>query len=55
MARKRDKRSREGPKPKYGFAAEEAAEEKLAEGLKRSELDDGKVVLVDRDISTPVN
>jgi len=54
MARKRDKRSREGPKPKYGFAAEEAAEEKLAEGLKRSELDDGKVVLVDRDISTPV-
>jgi len=54
MARKRDKRPREEPKPKYGFAAEEAAEEKLAEGLKRSELDDGKVVLVDRDISTPV-
>jgi len=54
MARKRDKRPREEPKPRYGFAAEEAAEEKLAEGLKRSELDDGKVVLVDRDISTPV-
>ena len=54
MARKRDKRSREEPKPRYGFADEEAAEEKLAEGLKRSELDDGKVVLVDRDISTPV-
>jgi hypothetical protein len=54
MARKKDKRSREEPKPRYGFAAEEAAEEKLAEGLKRSELDDGKVVLVDRDISTPV-
>ena len=54
MARKRDKRPREEPKPRYGFAAEEAAEEKLAEGLKRSELNDGKVVLVDRDISTPV-
>ncbi len=54
MARKRDKRPREEPKPSYGWAAEEAAEEKLAEGLKRSELDDGKVTLVDRDISTPV-
>jgi len=54
MARKRDKRPRQEPKPRYGFAAEEAAEEKLAEGLKRSELNDGKVVLVDRDISTPV-
>ena len=54
MARKKDKRPREEAKPKYGFAAEEAAEEKLAEGLKRSELNDGKVVLVDRDISTPV-
>ncbi len=58
MARKKkDKtpsRSREQPKPSYGWAAEEADEEKLAEGLKRSELDDGKVVLVDRDISTPV-
>jgi len=54
MARKKDKRTREEPKPRYGFADEEAAEEKLAEGLKRSELNDGKVVLVDRDISTPV-
>jgi hypothetical protein len=54
MARKKDKRPREEPKSRYGFAAEEAAEEKLAEGLKRSELNDGKVVLVDRDISTPV-
>jgi len=54
MARKRDKRQREEPKPSYGWEAEEAAEEKLAEGLKRSELDDGKVTLVDRDISTPV-
>ena len=54
MARKKDKRPRDEPRPRYGFAAEEAAEEKLAEGLKRSDLDDGKVTLVDRDISTPV-
>ena len=58
MARKKKdrgpSRSREQPKPSYGWAAEEAAEEKLAEGLKRSDLDDSKVVLVDRDISTPV-
>jgi len=57
MARKKkDKvpsRPRE-PKQSYGWAAEEAAEEKLAEGLKRSDLDSGKVVLIDRDISTPV-
>ncbi|MFX1288986.1 MAG: hypothetical protein ACFFFY_10575 [Promethearchaeota archaeon] len=54
MARKKEKRPREEPKPSYGFAAEEAAEERLAEGLKRSDLDDGKVTLIDRDISTPV-
>ena len=54
MARKKDKRPREEPRPRYGFAAEEEAEEKMAEGLKRSDLDDGKVTLVDRDISTPV-
>jgi len=58
MARKKKDRvpskPRDQPKPSYGWAAEEAAEEKLAEGLKRSDLDDSKVVLVDRDISTPV-
>ena len=54
MARKKDKRPREEPKPSYGWAAEEAAEEKMAEGLKRSDLDEHKVTLVDRDISTPV-
>jgi len=58
MARKKKDRGpsrpKEQPKPSYGWAAEEAAEEKLAEGLKRSDLDDSKVVLVDRDISTPV-
>ena len=54
MARKKDKRPREEPKPSYGWAAEEAAEEKLAEGLKRSDLDERKVTIVDRDLSTPV-
>ena len=58
MARKKKDRTpsrpREQPKPSYGWAAEEAAEEKLAEGLKRSDVDSSKVVLVDRDISTPV-
>jgi len=54
MARKKEKRPQVESKPRYGFAAEEAAEEKLAEGLKRSDLDEGKVTLVDRDISTPV-
>jgi len=54
MARKKEKKPRYEPKPKYGFAAEEAAEEKIAEGLKRSDLDDGKVILIDRDLSTPV-
>jgi len=54
MARKKEKRPQVESKPRYGFAAEEAVEEKLAEGLKRSDLDEGKVTLVDRDISTPV-
>ncbi|MHA1240422.1 MAG: hypothetical protein ACTSQU_06470 [Promethearchaeota archaeon] len=58
MARKKKEkvpsRAKAQSKPSYGWAAEEAAEEKLAEGLKRSDLDSGKVMLVDRDISTPV-
>jgi hypothetical protein len=58
MARKKKEREpsrpREQSRPSYGFAAEEAGEEKLAEGLKRSDLDESKVMLVDRDISTPV-
>ena len=54
MARKKVKKPRYEAKPKHGFAAEEAAEEKIAEGLKRSDLDDGKVTLIDRDLSTPV-
>ena len=58
MARKKKEkvpsRPREQSKSSYGWAAEEAADEKLAEGLKRSDLDSGKVMLVDKDISTPV-
>ena len=58
MARKKKDREpsrpREKSRPSYGFTAEEADEENLAEGLKRSDLDEGKVMLVDRDISTPV-
>ena len=54
MARKKEKKPRAAPRTSTGWAAEEAAEEKIAEGLKRSDLDDGKVTLVDRDLSTPV-
>jgi len=56
MARKKEKKPREAPRTHSGtgWAAEEVAEEKIAEGLKRSDLDDGKVTLIDRDLSTPV-
>jgi len=58
MARKKKEKEtskpRQQPKQSYGWAGEEAAEEKLAEGLKRSDIDDTKIMLVDRDISTPV-
>ena len=54
MARKKEKKTRAAPRTSTGWAAEEAAEEKIAEGLKRSDLDDGKVTLIDRDLSTPV-
>ena len=53
MARKKDKKKSEESRG-WGFSREEAAEEKIAEGLKRSDLDEGKVKLVDRDITTPV-
>ncbi|MHA1669908.1 MAG: hypothetical protein ACTSV5_04940 [Promethearchaeota archaeon] len=54
MARKKDKKPREEPTQKYGWDASEADESKVAEGLKRSDKDDGKVTLIDRDLSTPV-
>ena len=49
----RRKKSKE-PKSKYGWDKAEAEEAKVAEGLKRSQLDEGKVTIVDRDISTPI-
>lgn len=52
MARKKDKKKRE--ESRMGWDASEADEAKVAEGLKRTEMDEGKVRLVDRDISTPV-
>ncbi|TFG14236.1 MAG: hypothetical protein EU531_09230 [Promethearchaeota archaeon] len=51
MARKKDKKKKES---KFGWGSDEAEEEKVAEGLRRTEMDEGKVRLVDRDISTPV-
>lgn len=51
MARKKDKKKKE---PRFGWGSEEVDEEKVAEGLRRTEMDEGKVRLVDRDISTPV-
>ncbi|MFX0148863.1 MAG: hypothetical protein ACFE8E_14080 [Candidatus Hodarchaeota archaeon] len=52
MARKKDKKKRE--ESRMGWDVTEAEESKVAEGLKRTEMDEGKVRLVDRDISTPV-
>jgi len=49
----RRKKSKES-KSKYGWDTSEAEEAKVAEGLKRSQLDEGKVSIVDRDLSTPV-
>lgn len=51
MARKKDKKKKE---PRFGWGSEEVDEEKVAEGLRRTEMDEGKVRLVDKDISTPV-
>jgi len=51
MARKKDKKKKES---RFGWGSDEAEEEKVAEGLRRTEMDEGKVQLVDRDISTPV-
>jgi uncharacterized repeat protein (TIGR01451 family) len=53
MGRRKRSKSKE-PDRKYGWDSSEAEESKVAEGLKRSQLDEGKVTLVDRDLSTPV-
>lgn len=51
MARKKDKKKKE---TRFGWGSDEEAEEKVAEGLRRTEMDEGRVKLVDRDLSTPV-
>ena len=53
MGRRKRGKSKE-PDQKYGWDSSEAEEAKVAEGLKRSQMDEGKVTLVDRDLSTPV-
>ncbi|MHA2038098.1 MAG: hypothetical protein ACW98X_16805 [Promethearchaeota archaeon] len=50
---KKDKKKVKRP-TRMGYDASEADEELVAEGLKRTEMDEGKVKLVDRDTSTPV-
>ncbi len=56
MARKKDKDKKkpEETKGAYGWGEEEKTEELAAEGLKRTDMDEGRVELVDRDLSTPV-
>ena len=39
---------------RMGFDKEEAAEELVADALKRTDMDEGKVKLIDRDTATPV-
>ena len=50
MAKKDKKKSSR----RMGFDKSEAGEELVADALKRSDLDDGKVKLVDRDSATPI-
>jgi hypothetical protein len=50
---KKDKKKEKKPS-RMGWDESEAGEELVAEGLKRTEMDEGKVKLVDRDTSTPV-
>ncbi|MHA2008089.1 MAG: hypothetical protein ACXABO_12765 [Promethearchaeota archaeon] len=49
---KKDKKKK--PESRTGWDAKEADEELIAEGLKRTDLDEGKVRLVDRDTATPL-
>lgn len=53
MARK-DKKKKEKLTTRTTWGREEVEEAKVAEGLKRSDLDEGKVTLIDRDLTTPV-
>ena len=48
------KKKKEKPERRMGWSAEEAKEELVADALKRTDLDEGRVKLIDRDTSTPV-
>ncbi|MHA1931613.1 MAG: hypothetical protein ACW96X_03680 [Promethearchaeota archaeon] len=50
---KKDKKRVKRP-TRMGYDDSEAGEELIAEGLKRTDMDEGKVKLVDRDTATPV-
>ncbi|MBY8986389.1 MAG: hypothetical protein KGD65_15050 [Candidatus Lokiarchaeota archaeon] len=52
MAKKDKKKDK--PKSRMGWDDSEAEEELIADGLKRTDMDEGKVRLVDRDSATPV-
>jgi hypothetical protein len=51
---KKDKKKKEKPERKMGWGKEEAKEELVADALKRTDLDEGRVKLIDRDTATPV-
>ena len=53
MARKKKEKRPAAAAPTKGWGKEEREEALEAEGLKRTQLDDGRVELVDRDTSTP--
>ncbi len=48
------KKKKKKPERRMGWSAEEAKEELVADALKRTDLDEGRVKLIDRDTSTPV-
>ncbi len=48
------KKKKKKPERRMGWSAEEAKEELVADALKRTDLDEGRVRLIDRDTSTPV-
>ncbi len=48
------KKKKKKPERRMGWSAEEAGEELVADALKRTDLDEGRVKLVDRDTATPV-
>jgi len=54
MAKKDKKKKETRPTERMGWGKEEAEEEIVTEGLKRKDMDTGRVELIDRDTATPV-